>query len=126
MKKCLLWVTLFSAFWGMAEEVRYNFEDGTSQGWTVEGGATFTKCVASTTKNLYAGNIEGTYAISTLYDGHDVAAGNDDLTGSVRSPNVTLTNGIVSFMMGGEPETVFILLRIKLTVLKLPDLSEQV
>jgi len=97
----MLWLALLAGLSGVSEELRYDFEDGTSQGWTVEEGSTFTQCVAATTKNLYAGNISGTYAISTLYNGQDIAAGDDNLTGSVRSPNITLTNGIVSFMQGG-------------------------
>ena len=81
----------------------YDFEGNDLEGWSIQGGSTFTKAVS--VGNAYASTISGTYCLNTAFDGQTVKSANDALIGKVRSPIITLdavSDGIVEVLVGGS------------------------
>lgn len=96
LKRSIAFIVVLTTTFVTAGEIKYSFEGDDNQGWYV-GSGNFTDAVSLT--SVYDSSINGSYAISTLYNG--TVTPSDDWMGVVESPVITLADGTVTFIQGG-------------------------
>lgn len=110
-----LWLPVLAVCWAQepAPPVRWDFEDGTLQGWQVVSGNLGPQPTASSNDRWGdAFGKQGRYFIGTYELPGPDGTGSDEPTGELRSPVFTLTCDHLSFLIGGgaDAERTFLAL----------------